>query len=59
MALIVAALLYGASFLNVVLGAFFQAAVLNDVQEMLVMFAASLAFVVGILTRERRAQDKT
>lgn len=55
MALILAAVLYGAFFLNVVLGAFFRAAVLSDVGELLVMFAASFAFVVGILIRERQA----
>lgn len=39
-------------FANVALGAFAQAAFLGDVGEMLVLFAASILFVVAILKRE-------
>ena len=39
-------------FLNVALGAFAQAAFLGDVGEMLVLFCASVLFVVAILKKE-------
>lgn len=39
-------------FANVALGAFAGAAFLGDVGEMLVLFAASILFVVAILKRE-------
>ncbi len=39
-------------FANVALGAFANAAVFGDVGEMLVLFAASILFVVAILKKE-------
>ncbi len=39
-------------FANVALGAFANAAFLGDVGEMLVLFAASILFVVAILKKE-------
>lgn len=39
-------------FANVALGAFAGSAFLGDVQEMLVLFAASILFVVAILKKE-------
>ncbi|MCA0906667.1 MULTISPECIES: hypothetical protein [Ruegeria] len=46
-------------FANVALGAFASSAFLGDVGEMLVLFAASILFVVAILKKEadRDAQD--
>ncbi|MCL6284619.1 hypothetical protein M3P21_13870 [Ruegeria sp. 2012CJ41-6] len=46
-------------FANVALGAFANSAFLGDVGEMLVLFAASILFVVAILKREadRNAKD--
>jgi len=46
-------------FANVALGAFASSAFLGDVGEMLVLFAASILFVVAILKREadRDAKD--
>lgn len=39
-------------FLNVALGAFASSAFLGDVGEMLVLFTASILFVVAIIKRE-------
>ena len=39
-------------FANVALGAFASSAFLGDVGEMLVLFAASILFVVAILKKE-------
>ncbi|WP_372570515.1 hypothetical protein [Ruegeria jejuensis] len=46
-------------FTNVALGAFANSAFLGDVGEMLVLFAASILFVVAILKKEadRNAND--
>lgn len=45
-------------FLNVALGAFANNAFLRDVGEMLVLFVASLLFVVAILKKEAdRSQE--
>lgn len=46
-------------FVNVALGAFAGSAFLGDVGEMLVLFAASVLFVVAILQKEadRKNQD--
>ncbi|WP_171228297.1 hypothetical protein [Ruegeria sp. HKCCA4008] len=46
-------------FANVALGAFASSAFLGDVGEMLVLFAASILFVVAILKKEadRDAQN--
>ena len=45
-------------FANVALGAFANSAFLSDVGEMLVLFAASILFVVAILKKEA-ARDAT
>ncbi len=45
-------------FANVALGAFARAAFLGDVGEMLVLFAASILFVVAILQKEAARKDK-
>ncbi len=45
-------------FANVALGAFAGAAFLGDVGEMLVLFAASILFVVAILQKEAARKDK-
>lgn len=61
MALALATVLFLAFFANVVLGALGGNAVLGDVGEMLVLFAASIAFVAAILNREaaaRKDQDQ-
>ena len=42
-------------FANVALGAAGQAAPMGDVTEMLVLFAASILFVIGVLIREAEA----
>ena len=45
-------------FANVALGAFADAAVLGDVGEMLVLFSASILFVVAILQSEAVRKQK-
>lgn len=45
-------------FANVVLGAFASNAFLGDVGEMLVLFAATILFVVAILKREADRNEK-
>lgn len=45
-------------FANVALGAFAGSAFLGDVGEMLVLFAASIMFVVAILKREADETNK-
>ena len=45
-------------FANVALGAFSNSAVLGDVGEMLVLFAASILFVVAILKKEADRKAK-
>lgn len=45
-------------FANVALGAFTDSAFLGDVGEMLVLFAASLLFVITILQKEADRNDK-
>ena len=45
-------IVFAVFFANVALGAFADAAVLGDVGEMLVLFAAAILFVVGILKKE-------
>lgn len=59
MFLLLAALLFGAFGLNVAMGAFGGAAVLNSVQEMLLLLAAVIVFVVATLKAEAdRKNDK-
>lgn len=45
-------------FSNVALGAFASSAFLGDVGEMLVLFAASILFVVAIIKREADEKSK-
>jgi hypothetical protein len=45
-------------FANVALGALAGSAVLSDVGEMLVLFAASILFVVAILQKEADRKNK-
>ena len=45
-------------FANVALGAFGGSAFLGDVGEMLVLFAASILFVVAILQKEADRKNK-
>lgn len=45
-------------FANVALGAFASSAVLGDVGEMLVLFVASILFVVAILKKEADRKSK-
>ena len=52
MFLIAAAVLFLVFLLNVVIGSVGSNPFLSDVGEMLVLFAASLAFVAAILKRE-------
>ena len=59
--LIIAAALFGIFVTNVALGAFGATQFLGDVGEMIMLFAASIAFTVAILRREaaaRRTKDK-
>ncbi|MGH1416769.1 MAG: hypothetical protein ACRBB0_25005 [Pelagimonas sp.] len=52
MSLIASILVFALFFANVALGAFADRAFLGDVGEMLVLFAASILFVVAILKKE-------
>ena len=45
-------------FANVAMGAFAGSAFLGDVGEMLVLFAASILFVVAILQKEADRKNK-
>lgn len=53
-----AAAIFVAFFANVAMGAFGNGGVLGDVGEMLVLFAASILFVAGILKREADHKNK-
>jgi hypothetical protein len=55
--LALAAILFATYVLDVVLGATSGASFLGDVQELLVLFAASVAFVAEILRREARTRS--
>ena len=59
MAMTLATLLFAAFVSNVVLGATTGSPLLSDVQEMMLLFAASIAFVAAILRREARAKTET
>ena len=54
-ALISALVCFLAFFGNVALGAAGLGAVLGDVSEMILLFVASILFVIGVLARERAA----
>ncbi|MFZ5962858.1 hypothetical protein ACOXXX_07885 [Thalassococcus sp. BH17M4-6] len=58
MFLAASAIVFVVFFVNVALGAFAGAAFLGDVGEMLVLFAASILFVVAILKREADRKNK-
>lgn len=59
MAYVVALALLGVFIANVVMGAVSNAAFFNNVVEMLVLFAAAIAFSVAILRAEARAQQQS
>ena len=52
MFLAASAVVFAAYFTNVAMGAFAGSTFLSDVGEMLVLFAASILFVVAILQKE-------
>ena len=52
MFLIASLIVFLAFFANVSLGAFADAAVLGDVGEMIVLFVATILFVVAIIQKE-------
>ncbi len=52
MALILASILFGVFVINVAMGALAGMRFLTDVTEMLLLFAASIAFVAAILKQE-------
>lgn len=58
MALIAASLLFGVFVINVIMGSATGAGFLGDVGEMLLLFAASIAFVAAILKREAAAKKE-
>ncbi|MGG7645810.1 hypothetical protein ACQ5SP_13455 [Rhodovulum sp. YNF3179] len=58
MSLLIAAILFAIFFGNVVMGAFLGTPFLTDLGEMLMLLAASVAFVVAILKKERAALAK-
>ncbi|MEX3010691.1 hypothetical protein [Hoeflea sp. TYP-13] len=57
--LIVTGAFFAVFFANVVAGAVLGTSFLNDISEMLFLLAASISFVVAILTREQQEQNKT
>lgn len=57
MALILSVILFAAFVGNVVLSSVTNDPILGDVAEMLVLFAASIAFVAAILQREAKAKS--
>ena len=56
MILIASAIVFAFYFANVSLGAFSGSAVLGDVGEMLLLFVATILFVVAILKEERERE---
>ena len=50
-------IVFAVYFLNVALGAFAGSAYLGDVSEMLVLFTASILFVVAILQKEAARKE--
>ena len=57
MMLAIAAVLFSVYVADVVLGALASTSFLTDVQEMLMLFAATIAFVAAILVRERQSKQ--
>ncbi len=58
MAFLIALVLVAAFTANVVVGAVGDAPIVGNVAEMLILFAAAIAFSVGILRSEAREQSK-
>lgn len=58
MFLIASAAVFAVYFANVVMGAFWSNSFLGDVGEMLVLFAATILFVIAILGREADRNKK-
>lgn len=58
MFLVASGLVFAVYFANVVMGAFANNAFLGDVSEMLVLFAATILFVIAILKREAARNSK-
>ena len=56
-ALLIAVVLFVVFFADVAAGAFAQASLLDDVSEMLMLLAATIAFVIGVLIRETVAKS--
>lgn len=59
MFLIVSAIVFVLYFANVTLGAFTGSAVLGDVGEMIVLFIATILFVVAIVQKEAERDAKS
>lgn len=57
MMLAIAAVLFAVYVADVVMGALASASFLSDVQEMLMLFAATIAFVAAILVREKKSKE--
>ena len=57
MMLAIAAILFAAFVADVVMGAMSGASILSDVQQMLLLFAASIAFVAAVLKRESKSKE--
>jgi len=57
--LVVSAIVFALYFANVALGALTGSAVLGDVGEMLVLFTATILFVVAILDKEAQRDSKS
>ncbi len=55
--LAIAAVLFSVYVADVVLGALASTSFLTDVQEMLMLFAATIAFVAAILVREKQSKQ--
>ena len=58
MFLAASAIVFALYFTNVAMGAFAGVSFLSDVAEMLVLFAASILFVVAILKKEADRKNK-
>ena len=54
----IAVTLFAAYFLNVLVGAVTGSAILGDVNEMLVLMASTLSFVLAILKLEAKAKSE-
>lgn len=57
MFLALSGIFFATMFANVVMGTLGMSIFLTDVQEMLVLFAAAICFVVDILKREARRNN--